>query len=139
MPLLPAYTKITLPLPHSDVPTVPLVTVGFGDTGESLREMANSHAKALVIQGLGAGHVPEQVVQAVSELASQMPVVLATRVANGPVFERTYGFAGSEIDLIARGLIPSKGLGAVKSRLLMQLALASAKNHAAIRSLFNDL
>ena len=65
-----------------------------------------------------------------------MPVVLARRVAGGPVFEKTYGYPGSEMDLIERGVIPSGELGSAKARLLLQIALGAGCDAAEIGQIF---
>ena len=61
----------------------------------------------------------------IGELAARMPVVLSTRVAAGPVLRITYGFPGSESDLLARGAIHGGSLGGLKARLLLRLLLAA--------------
>jgi L-asparaginase len=50
-------------------------------------------------------------------------VVLASRSMTGPVFTRTYGYPGAEIDLIKRGLVPAGYLSGLKARLLLGLVM----------------
>ncbi|WP_448032732.1 asparaginase [Bradyrhizobium liaoningense] len=106
----------------SDEP-VALLTIALGDDGRMLEGIPGLGYRGLVVEAMGVGHVPASIVPALSTLAESLPVVLSSRVAAGPVFSRTYGFAGSETDLLARGLIPSSSLGGLKSRLLLSLLL----------------
>jgi L-asparaginase len=89
-----------------------------------------------VIEGMGAGHVPAATMAAIEALVPQMPVVLCTRVRGGRVFTQTYGFVGSEMDLIAKGVIPCGHLSASKVRLLLSLLLATGATPDGIREAF---
>ncbi|MEJ2027633.1 MAG: hypothetical protein P8X52_09375, partial [Limibacillus sp.] len=117
---------------------VALVAAALGEGPELLDAVAQGRWRGLVVQALGAGHLPESWVEPLAELSGRMPVVLATRVARGPVLEATYAFPGSEQDLIARGLIPAGYLCASKARILLSLALGAGRGDAEIRELFRN-
>ncbi|MBR0651631.1 asparaginase [Roseomonas terrae] len=102
---------------------VALISWAMGDDGRLLSALPDLGYAGAVIEAMGAGHVPADAVEAVGALAARMPVVLASRCGTGPVFTGTYGYAGGEIDLIRRGLIPAGTLSALKARLLLGLTL----------------
>src|SRR5690606_15923064 len=120
VPRLPVLTKAGGPLP------VVLLRWAMGEDGRMLPQLPGLGYAGAVLEGMGAGHVPAEVAPLLGELAQQMPVVLASRCAAGPVFTGTYGYAGAEIDLIGRGLLPAGYLSGVKARLLLGLSLRSA-------------
>jgi L-asparaginase len=78
-------------------------------------------------------------VDALTDLAKRMPVILATRTGSGPVLQRTYGFPGSESDLLARGLISSSTIDPVKARILLHLLLMTGADKDQITQVFSTL
>ncbi|MFB7313163.1 asparaginase [Streptomyces sp. NPDC056192] len=113
-----------------------IATVGLGDDGAILQAIGDQ-ADGLVIAAFGAGHVPVACVDALTDLAKRMPVVLATRTGSGPVLRQTYGFPGSESDLLARGLISASTLDPIKARILLQLLLMIASDKDQITEFFS--
>ena len=106
----------------SDQP-VALLTAALGDDGRLLAGLPELGFRGLVVEAMGVGHVPSAMVPGLASLTEIFPVALSSRVASGSVFAGTYGFPGSEIDLLGRGLIGAGSLGGLKARLLLSLLL----------------
>lgn len=115
---------------------VALITAALGDDGRMLAGLPALGYRGLVIEAMGVGHVPAAMVDVLSSLTEIFPVVLSSRVASGPVFAKTYGFPGSETDLLARGLIPGGTLGGLKARLLLSLLLGVGLQGQPLRDAF---
>ncbi len=115
---------------------VALVKLGMGNDTRLLGALADIGYSGVVIEGMGAGHVHADAAPILGDLAGRMPVVLASRVMTGPVFTGTYGYAGGEIDLIGRGLIPAGSLSGLKARLLLSLLLRTTRDRSALRDAF---
>lgn len=107
------------------LPRIALVKTCLGDDAAMLDAVAGLGFEGAVIEAMGAGHLPGQLAEAAAGLASAMPVVLASRVAGGPIFRNTYAFPGSEIDLLAKGLVPAGLLSPTKARLLLAYLVGS--------------
>jgi L-asparaginase len=125
-------------LSPSDGPPAPVALVkwAMGDDGRMLPTLPGLGYAGLVVEGMGAGHVPADAAPILGDLATKMPVVLATRAMTGPVFTRTYGYPGSEIDLLARNLVPAGYLSGLKARLLLGFSLRSKAGAATVRDAF---
>lgn len=128
---LPALTDHVAALPP-----VALHRVSLADDGRTLGVLGDLGYRGAVIEGFGGGHVAENNVAAVRELTRRMPVVLASRTGSGETLAGTYGFAGSEIDLLAAGLIPAGHLDGLKSRLLLASLLSLDASRDRMRAEF---
>ncbi|MFA7438844.1 asparaginase [Castellaniella sp.] len=103
---------------------VALLPACLDDPGDMVRALLAAHAfDGLVIQAAGGGHVTAGLADALETAARSMPVVLASRTGSGDVLSSTYGYTGSEIDLLRRGLIRAGLLDGHKARVLLTLLL----------------
>ncbi|MBC8991542.1 asparaginase [Micromonospora chalcea] len=117
--------RLTIPTPsQAEHARVGLYTASLDDD-PTLLEAIGLHCDGLVVAGFGVGHVPEPLVQPLTTLAARIPVVLTSRTPAGPTLTRTYGFPGSERDLLTRGLIPAGWLHPYKARILLRALLAA--------------
>jgi L-asparaginase len=115
---------------------IALVKWAMGDDGRMLSALPGLGYAGVVVEGMGAGHVPADAAPILGDLAAKIPVVLATRAMTGPVFTRTYGYPGSEIDLIARNLVPAGYLSGLKARLLLGFTMRSKKGAETVSKAF---
>lgn len=118
------------------VPAVALLKSVLGDDSRMIERVEDLGYAGLVVEAFGAGHVPANVVPALEDLASRIPVILASRTGSGEMSQKTYGFAGSERDLLSRGLIPSGFLDGLKARILLSLLLAAGTDLEGVRTAF---
>jgi L-asparaginase len=125
-----------LPLPEK-LPEVVLLTTYAGDKGELIRYAADSGAKGIVIEGLGAGNVNLPTFEAIRYAISKgIPVVISTRVHNGRVYS-LYGDQGGGKTLEDAGAILAGDLKGPKARILLMLALpVIEKNHCNLKDFF---
>lgn len=133
-----AGNRRTLRLPEPfTTPQVALLETFLGDDGAMLESLANEVFDGVVMAGFGVGHVSAAVAAAVEKTAAAMPVVLATRTGAGSTHRNSYGFDGSESDLIAKGVIPAGSLDPRKARILLASLLACGAERSEIQAEFN--
>ena len=109
----------------ADVPPIALVRVALGDDGRILHALAAHGFRGAVIEGFGGGHVTPPMVGRIERLATEIPVVLASRTGSGELLRHTYRYRGSEVELLEAGAIPAGMLDGLKARILLSLCLAA--------------
>ncbi len=135
----PAAPHAALPLPAArSHPPVALIETHLGDDGRLLELVHDAGYAGAVLGGFGVGHVSAGLARAVRELAPGFPLVLATRTGGGTTFRGTYGFRGSERDLLDAGVIGAGWLDPRKARMLLATLLADGASPARIHAEFAE-
>lgn len=135
--LRPVHNLPKLSPPSGEVPQVALIRTALGDDARLIQQVATLGYAGLVVEAFGGGHVPSRMVSALEELAREMPVILTSRTGSGEVLKETYGFLGSERDLLARGLIHGGSLDGLKARVLATLLLANGADTDGLAEVFH--
>ncbi len=112
------------------LPKVDIIYTHVGMTPDLFQASIKSHAKGIVIAGVGNGNVSAGFLKAMQE-ASQMGVLIvrSSRVGSG-------GITSSEID--DKAFITSDNLNPQKARVLLQLALTKTNDKAKIQEMFEE-
>lgn len=123
---------------------VALLTLGLGESGGLLTAIADTPGHlgyaGVVLGGMGGGHTPGWMAETAGRLAEHMPVVMAARIQSGYLLLTTYERAGSELDLLRRGVTFAGRLPPLKARLLLTLLLrAGAATGDAARAVWDTL
>jgi len=128
IPLIPRSRTTVIRLNERGIdklPKVAQIKVGLDDDLSLLRNIETSAYGGFVIESMGGGHLPSWNVEFLGLLAQKLPVVFASRTGSGPIYSSTYGFPGSETDLLNHGLLSAGILDGNKARLLLILLLAN--------------
>lgn len=115
-----------------------LLTARLGDDGGLVGAAAAGY-EGMVIEALGAGHLPAAALDALDEAVAAMPVVLASRIQAGEILRAIYGFPRSETDRLGRGLLSREWLGAQGEDLLSLLLAAPGAAEAVAECLARSL
>ncbi|WP_081882774.1 asparaginase [Bifidobacterium mongoliense] len=136
----PAHRRMVLATPERPYkPYIPVVETGLGNEGRTLAALAGGDTTpdAIVLAASGAGHLSSSCADvAAGIVADGTPVVFATHTGSGSTFRRTYGYAGGEMVLIRKGLIPAGFLTARQSRILLGVLVANHADIAAVKRAF---
>lgn len=125
--------------PASVDASVALITASLGCDDRLLRAVPALGYAGTVIEAMGAGHLPDALVEAAAALAASQPVILTSRTGSGPLLRHTYGFPGSERDLLARGLVHGGYLDGLKARVALTLLLSASADANDIAGFFTRL
>jgi L-asparaginase len=128
-------------LPHltwaGGAPVIPILEVGPGMEPIIFEKLAN--CDALVLSLPGAGHIADTTPVLLEKIASQIPVVFCSRTGGGRTLNHSYGYAGGEMDLIRRGLIPAGWLDGRKCRVALALLLSTKASRDEIAAFFAQI
>jgi L-asparaginase len=95
-------------------------------------------ATGIVIEGMGRGNVPPDVVSGIKNaIDKNLPVVLVSRCYEGRVLD-TYGYHGGGSELRKLGVIFADNLPGQKARIKLMLALSITKDVNKIKEIFED-
>jgi L-asparaginase len=121
------------------LPAISLFKCALGDDARILDQIEALGYAGLVVEGFGGGHVPARMVASLEKLAGRMPVILASRTGSGEVLSETYGYDGSERDLLSRGLLSAGVLDGPKARILLSLILMSDDDLVRAKATFQSV
>ncbi len=112
---------------------IELVRCVLGGDDSLIKLALQNKLDGLIIEALGAGHVPPQMMTSIkTAVAKGLPVVLCSR-CTGRLFTDTYGFAGSEKELREAGVIFGDALPGIKARLKLSVLLAAGFSTSEIK------
>lgn len=109
----------------TQLPRVDIIYVHQDQDDILLQAALKAGAKGIIIDATGNGNMPHPLEKAVKALTQKdIPVIISSRTGSGYISDKNYG-------------ISSGFLNAQKSRILLQLAIASGANHNTIAEYFD--
>ena len=117
-------------------PRVDLVTAAVGADSRLLKHAVATGARGIVLEALGGGNVPPEMLDGVRDaVAAGVVVVIASRCGRGSTAPR-YGYEGGGMTLDAAGAIFAGDLSAPKARIKLMVLLGADANAETIRASF---
>ncbi|NMA83765.1 MAG: asparaginase [Epulopiscium sp.] len=118
------------------VDEVALVKTVAGMDSTLLKYCVDTGCKGIVIEGMGRGNLPPQMLEGVGyAIDHNIPVVLVSRCPMGRVLD-TYGYEGAGRELREMGVILGDSLSGQKARIKLMLILSITSDQKEIKRLF---
>ena len=134
----PAH-RMLLPLPHQTTQKIALLEASLSADTLLLENILELGYDGVVIAGFGAGHVSKSWAGAVEKIAERIPVIIATRTGSGSTAQSSYGFIGSEMDLIRKGASMAGFLCPRKARILLWMLVGCQRQNELERYLKENI
>lgn len=136
------YHKQSIPTRHiltNEIETdVHLIKTVAGMDSMILDFLVSKKVKGIVIEAMGRGNVPPQMVEGIkSAIANQIPVVIVSRCPMGRVLG-SYGYDGGGAQLQSLGGILASNLNGQKARIQLMLALTVTNSIEELKTYFID-
>ncbi|QWB95344.1 asparaginase [Mycoplasmatota bacterium] len=131
-------THLTIPniQPKDIEPNVALIKVASGMSSDLLNLLVDTNVKGIVIEALGRGNVPPQMIGGITRaIENNIPVLLTSRCPIGRVLDN-YGYEGGGYHLHQLGVIFTKNLNGQKARIQLMLALGLSHDIETIKKYF---
>lgn len=121
------------------VPNVVLIRTCWAMSNSILEACIDTNAAGIVLEGMGAGNVPPNLVDSIRKaIKKNIPVVLTSRCQKGMPVD-VYGDKGGGANLSSMGVIMGGLLNGIKARVKLMVALSCYKEMDEIRKYFEDL
>ena len=123
--------------PNAIEPNVEIIKVYTGSSSLLLNLLIEHGVKGIIIEALGRGNVPPQMIPGIKKAIDQkIPVLITSRCPKGRVLD-SYGYEGGGDHLRSIGAIFTQNLNSQKARIQLMLALGLSNDVETIASFFN--
>lgn len=104
---------------------VDIIPSYLGSDSRLIRNSIRDKVHGIVIEGVGAGHVPKLMLDGIEEaIKMRIPVALSSRILQGRLLTDTYGYEGAEKQLRKMGVIFAEDLPVWKARIKLLVLLS---------------
>lgn len=122
---------------HFSKMKVDIIPSYLGANSRMLHNSVKDGVDGIVLQSLGAGHIPESMLDGIEgAIRASIPVVLSSRTMKGRFLTDTYGFIGAEKYLRNIGVIFGEDLTSQKVRMKLLVLLSTERSFEEIRHEF---
>lgn len=116
--------------------SIEIIKVSAGTSSLILNFLIDQNIKGIVIEALGRGNVPPQMIPGIKRaIENNIPVVLTSRCPKGRVLDN-YGYDGGGYHLRTLGVIFTKNLNSQKARIRLMLVLGLVQITEEIQNYF---